>query len=173
MDDLENIPKADRPPMPFLKDTWQPWEDYAKVDADLDQGNVSAPAELVPALEQITSDAQSQGVDLKIVFTQEELPVAAWGRDLAVRLSQDHAGTIVVFTPDAIGSQSDSISRAKLESAQDDAYREGDPIAAAAVYEHKVTTPAPPWGLITGAVIIVMLLAVVAFVLALRRRTRG
>lgn len=172
MDDLQNIPKADRPPIPLETGQWHQWDDYEKVDADLSHGSVSAPAELVAPLEGITSDAASKGLDLKIVFTDQEVPLAAWVRDMAIRLSQEHEGTIVVFTPEAIGTQSDTLSRAVLESAQDDAYREESPVQAAAVFESKVTQPGPSWALWASSIVLVLVLAVVVFVVALRRRAR-
>ncbi len=45
-------------------------------------------------------------------------------------------------------------------------------MASAAVFAHKVTAPAPPWGALTAAAIVVTVLALVAFAIVLRRRSR-
>ena len=159
--------------MPLLGDDWMEWAQFDEVNADLSAGNISAPDELVEGLEPIVDHAASNGVDLSIVITDQEVGVYSQARDMATRLSNDHEGTIVVFTPDYVGSHSDSISRSVLESAQDDAYREDHPIEAAAVFEARITQPAPPWGLYATGTVVLIIVLIVVFVLAIKRRAQG
>lgn len=167
----EDLPREDRPPQPLLYDQWVEWTDYSVIRDALATSNISAPAELVPALEPIVADAASEGIDLKIVITLDRPAVYPMARDLATRISLEHEhSTIYVATPNYLGSYSDTISRARLESAQDDAYRQDDPIAAAAVFEARITEPTPPWALYSGIIIVLCVVAVAAFVLAHRRR---
>lgn len=159
--------------MPLLGDNWLEWAQFDEVNADLSAGNISAPDELVEGLEPVVAHAASNGVDLNIVFTDQEVGVYSQARDMATRLSNDHEGTIVVFTPDYVGSHSDSISRSVLEAAQDDAYREDHPIAAAAVFEARITQPTPPWGLYASGTVVLVIVLIVVFILAIRRRAQA
>lgn len=107
-----------------------------------------------------------------MVYTEAPATVYTDARDLAAFLGEEYDGTILVRTPVFIGSSSDSIPRHQLEAGQDDAWEEFDPVASAAVFAHKVTAPAPPWGALTAAAIVVTVLALVAFAIVLRRRSR-
>lgn len=159
--------------MPLLNDQWLDWPQFDEVNADLVDDNISAPAELVNDLKPVVAHAADHGVDLNIVISDVDVAVYSQARDMATRLSNEHEGTIVVFTPDYVGSHSDSISRSVLEAAQDDAYREDHPISAAAVFEARITEPTPPWGLYAAGTIILVIVLIAAFVLAIRRRAQG
>ncbi|HMT50828.1 MAG TPA: hypothetical protein PKC36_11845 [Dietzia sp.] len=148
------------------------WLDYGAVVADLADDGVSAPEPFVEGLRTVVAEAGGRGVDLKIGYTEAPAVGYTDARDLAAFLNQEYAGTILVRTPLFVGSSSDSIPRHTLEAGQDDAWEEVDPVASAAVFAHKVTAPAPPWGAYSAVVLVLAIVAMIAFAVALRRRLR-
>lgn len=148
------------------------WLDYDAVAGDLAEDGVSAPEPFVEGLRTVVTEAGDRGLDLKVVYTEAPAAVYTDARDLATFLNQEYEGTILVRTPVFVGSSSDSIPRHLLEAGQDDASEEFDPVASAAVFAHKVTAPAPPWGAYSAVVLVLALVAVVAVAVALRRRMR-
>lgn len=147
------------------------WLDYAAVEADLADDGVSAPEPFVDGLRTVVAEAADRGLDLKVVFTEAPAAVYTDARDVATFLNQTHEGTILVRTPAFVGSSSDTVPRHRLEAGQDDAWEEFDPVASAAVFAHKVTAPAPPWGTVTAVTLVLAVVALVAFLVALRRRS--
>ena len=148
------------------------WIDFQEVVADLADDGVSAPEPFVEGLRTVVADAAGRGLDLKVVYTEAPAAVYTDARDLATLLGQEYPGTIFVRTPLFVGSSSDSIPRHLLEAGQDDAIQEFDPVASAAVFSHKVTVPGPPWGALTAVTLVLAIVAVIAFLVALRRRRR-
>lgn len=163
----------DAGPIALLREGEVPdWVDYHAIVEDLADDGVSAPEPFVEGLQTVVDEAGDRGLDLKVVYTEAPAAVYTDARDLAAFLGEEYDGTILVRTPVFIGSSSDSIPRHQLEAGQDDAWEEFDPVASAAVFAHKVTAPAPPWGALTAAAIVVTVLALVAFAIVLRRRSR-
>ncbi|WP_010541744.1 DUF6676 family protein [Dietzia alimentaria] len=148
------------------------WLDYQAVVDDLADDGVSAPEPFVEGLRSVVDEAADRGLDLKVVYTEAPAAVYTDARDLAAFLNEEYDGTIFVRTPAFIGSSSDAIARHQLETGQDDAWEEFDPVASAAVFAHKVTAPAPPWGTLSAITLVLAIIAVAAFAVALRRRTR-
>ncbi|WP_319026478.1 DUF6676 family protein [Dietzia sp. PP-33] len=148
------------------------WLDYEAVVADLADDGVSSPEPFVEGLRTVVADAGDRGLDLKVVYTEAPAAVYTDARDLAALLNQEYEGTILVRTPVFVGSSSDSVPRHRLEAGQDDAWEEFDPVASASVFAHKVTAPAPPWGAYSAVVLVLAIVAVLAFAVALRRRVR-
>ena len=148
------------------------WLDYDAVVADLADDGVSAPEPFVEGLRTVVSDAAERGLDLKVIYTEAPAAVYTDARDLATFLGREYEGTVFVRTPAFVGSASDSIPRHQLEAGQDDAWAEFDPVASASVFAHKITAPAPPWGAYSAVVLVLAVVALVAFLVALRRRTR-
>lgn len=171
--DYEDLPRQDRPPVPLLEGQWTPWTDVEAIRMDLSHSNISAPDGMDVHLQPIVDEAARDGIDLKLVLTEDRAPEYPQVRDLATELSLDYPeSTIYVAAPNYIGTYSDTVPRAQLESAQDDAYREIDPVVAAAVFEAKITKPAPPWGAYTAGVLLAIVVLVAVFVLLIRRRAR-
>lgn len=146
------------------------WIDYQAVVDDLADDGVSAPEPFVDGLRTVVTDAAGRGLDLKVVYTEAPAAVYTDTRDLATLLNQEYPGTVLVRTPLFVGSSSDTVPRHILEAGQDDAVQEFDPVASAAVFAHKVTVPGPPWGALTAITLVLAIVAVIAFVVALRRR---
>lgn len=146
------------------------WLDYDAVAADLADDGVAAPEPYVDGLRTVVADAADQGLDLKVVFTEEPAAVYTDARDVATMLNQEYDGTILVRTPAFVGSSSDTIPRHQLEAGQDDASHESDPVLSATVFVHKATAPGLPWGAMSATVLVLIIVAVVAFLVAVRRR---
>ena len=172
-DDSVTMLAYEAEPMVSLRDGEFPhWLDYQAVVDDLADDGVSAPEPFVEGLQTVVDEAADRGLDLKVVYTEAPAAVYTDARDLAAFLNEEYDGTIFVRTPAFIGSSSDTIPRHQLETGQDDAWEEFDPIASAAVFAHKVTAPAPPWGTLSAITLVLAIVALVAFAVALRRRTR-
>ena len=148
------------------------WVDYPAVVADLADDGVSAPEQYVEGLRSVVGEARDRGLDLKVVYTEAPALVYTDARDLATFLNQEHEGTVLVRTPAFVGSSSDSIPRHQLEAGQDDAWTMADPVASAGAFAHKVTAPAPPWGAYAAGALVLVVVALVALIVALRRRAR-
>lgn len=158
-------------PVISLKEGEDPfWLDYRAVMEDLADDGVSAPEPFVEGLRGVVTEAAGRGLDLKVVYTEAPTGVHTDPRDVANLLGQEYEGTIFVRTPMFVGSSSDTIPRHQLEAGQDDAIEEFDPVASAAVFSHKITQPAPPWGTYSAVLLVLAVIAVVAFAVALRRR---
>lgn len=146
------------------------WIDYQQVSADLADDGVAAPPEFVDGLRQVVADADAQGLDLKIVYTEAPASVYTQARDLATMLGQDHQGTVLVRTPLFVGSYSDTLPRARLEAGQDDAFKEIDPVLSAVVFENKVLQPGPSWPAVAGVLVLVLVVAIAVLAVLIRRR---
>lgn len=135
--------------------------DVDDVVADVAQNGVSAPAADVPALVDVVADARERGVDLSVIVLGANPSRDTDLRDLATTVGESEGGTILVMSPDWMGSSSDSISRVQLETAQDRSF--GDSSAAIADrFSHEIVQPGPPWALYT-----VLLIAIVAIAAAI------
>lgn len=146
------------------------WLDFDAVAADLADDGVSAPEPFVDGLQAVVAEAAGRGLDLKVVYTEAPASVYTDARDVATLLNREFDGTIFVRTPAFVGSSSDSIPRHQLEAGQDDASQEFDPVVSAAVFSHKVTAPALPWGALSAVTLVLAVVLVTAFLVAARRR---
>ena len=171
-DDTVTLLAYEREPVVSLQEGQDPvWLDFPAVRADLADDGVSAPEPFVEGLRTVVTEAADRGLDLKVVYTEAPTGVYTDPRDVATLLAREHEGaTVFVRTPLFSGSVSDSIPRHMLEAGEDDASEEMDPVAAAAVFSHKVTQPAPPWGAYSAVLLALVVVAVIAFAVALRRR---
>ena len=148
------------------------WLDFEAVRTDLADDGVSAPDQYVEGLRTVVEEAGDRSLDLKVVYTEAPAAVYTDARDVATLLGQDHEGTIFVRTPVFTGSFSDTLPRHILEAGQDDASEEYDPVASAAVFAHKVTAPAPPWGALAAVTLVLVVVLALAFAVVLYRRRR-
>src|SRR5699024_2506926 len=171
-DSVTTLAYEDHPIMSLQMGEVPSWLDFQAVVDDLADDGVSAPDLFVDGLRTVVQEASARGLDLKVVYTEAPAAVYTDARDLATFLNEEFEGTIFVRTPAFVGSSSDTIPRHRLEAGQDDAWEEPDPVASAAVFAHKVDAPAPPWGALTATVLALTIVAVIVFVVALRRRGR-
>ncbi len=143
--------------------------DVDDVVADVAQNGVFAPAADVPALVDVVTDARERGVDLSVIVLDANPSRDTDLRDLATTVGESEGGTILVMSPDWMGSSSDSISRVQLETAQDRSF--GDSSAAIADrFSHEVVEPGPPWAVYTVLLVaIVAVVAAITFIVKWRR----
>ncbi|WP_327099825.1 hypothetical protein OIE68_14130 [Nocardia vinacea] len=71
------------------------------------------------ALEAVVADARAHGIELSIVVIPGNPGHDSNLRDLATEVGKTEHGTVVVLSDDWVGTYSDSISRVKLERAED------------------------------------------------------
>ncbi|WP_260684131.1 DUF6676 family protein [Rhodococcus sp. KBS0724] len=143
--------------------------DLDDVVADVAQNGVSAPAADIPALVDVVAEARERGIDLSVIVLDANPSRDTDLRDLATTVGESESGTILVMSPDWMGSSSDSISRVQLETAQDRSF--GDSSAAIADrFSHEIVQPGPPWALYTVLLVaIVAVFAAITFVVKWRR----
>ncbi|MGG7099758.1 DUF6676 family protein [Rhodococcus sp. 24CO] len=143
--------------------------DVDDVVADVAQNGVSAPAADVPALVDVVADARERGVDLSVIVLDTNPSRDTDLRDLATTVGESEGGTILVMSPDWMGSSSDSISRVQLETAQDRSFGDSSAVIADR-FSHEIVQPGPPWALYTVLLVaIVAAAAAITFVVKWRR----
>ncbi|RVW04126.1 Rv1476 family membrane protein [Rhodococcus xishaensis] len=137
--------------------------------ADLAADRVSAPAADIAGLRDVVVRAQEHGIDLSVVVLDRDPARPEQLRDLATEVGMVEGGTVLVLSPSAPGTYSDSISRVVLEGAQDHTYT-GNPVQSANNFLDDITEPHLSWGLITALlVLVVVLVGGVSYVAKVRR----
>jgi hypothetical protein len=123
--------------------------------------NISAPSAVTPALLQVIDQAHHDGIDLKIVVLDHSPPNDTPLRDIATRVGAQHTdATVLVLSPNFVGSYSTHFARATLEIGEDNA-KTGNPVVSAQNFLHQLNTPQFPWTAFTLVVIIGVLAAVI------------
>ena len=108
--------------------------------------------------------AQHDGVDLKIVVLDHNPPTDTALRDIATRVGAQHTdATVLVLSPNFVGTYSTHFPRATLEIGEDNA-KTGNPVVSAQNFLHQLNTPQFPWTAFT----IVLLIGVLAAVIGTR-----
>ncbi len=136
----------------------------AIVQQQVTAGNVSAPSAVTPALLQVINQAHSDGIDLKIVVLdhnpQSDTPL----RDIATVVGAQHPdATVLVLSPNFVGTYSTHFPRATLEIGEDNA-KSGNTVVSAQNFLHQLETSQFPWPAFT----IVLLIGVVGAVIGTR-----
>ena len=126
--------------------------------------NISAPAAVTPALLQVIDQAHHDGIDLKIVVLDHNPGTDTPLRDIATRVGAQHTdATVLVLSPNFVGTYSTHFPRSTLEIGEDNA-KTGNPVMSAQNFLHQLNTPQFPWTAFT----IVLLLGVLAAVIGTR-----
>ena len=126
--------------------------------------NISAPSAVTPALLQVIDQAHSDGIDLKIVVLDHNPPNDTPLRDVATRVGAQHTdATVLVLSPNFVGTYSTHFPRSTLEIGEDNA-KTGNPVVSAQNFLHQLNTPQFPWTAFT----IVLLFGVLAAVIGTR-----
>ncbi len=149
--------KATKLPDEFDTDT------MAEVRADLADNGVSTPdGDDQSELAAIVADARAHGIDLSIVVMHGNPGHDSELRDLATEVAGFQHGTVAVFSDDWIGTTSDSISRVRLEWAEDTAkFKGGDSEEAAQILVHRLEqTPTVSWTEITSVLLAGLVLVI-------------
>lgn len=152
--------------LPNLPTYIPPFVDLDMVLLDVaDDGVSTANPDDVEGLRQVVAEAEQQGIDLKIVVVNEnpfiiDTPL----RDVATAVGHANPGsTVVVLSPNFVGTYSRDFDRATLEAGQDVA-KTGGSVEKAQNFLNVIRTPDFPWTAMT----IVLIIATVAAVIVTR-----
>ena len=131
------------------------------VQQQVDIGNISAPPSVAPALLELVNQAHEHGIDLKIVVLDHNPPNDTPLRDIATVVGSQHPdATVLVLSPNFVGTYSTHFPRATLEIGEDNA-KTGNTLASAQNFLHQLETPQFPWTGFTIVVLIGVLAAVI------------
>jgi len=103
-------------------------------------------------LEAIVAEARAEGIPLSIVVVPGNPGHDSNLRDLATEVGRTEQGTVVVLSDDWVGTYSDTISRVRLEWAEDAAKsKQGDSVTAAHIFVDRISEPEMiSWTAVTG-----------------------
>ena len=94
----------------------------AIVQQQVGVGNISAPPSVAPALLDLINQAHEHGIDLKIVVLDHNPPNDTPLRDIATVVGSQHPdATVLVLSPNFVGTYSTHFPRATLEIGEDNA----------------------------------------------------
>jgi hypothetical protein len=109
----------------------------------------------------VIDQAHKDGIDLKIVVLDHNPLNDTPLRDIATRVGAQHTdATVLVLSPNFVGTYSTHFPRATLEIGEDNA-KTGNPVVSAQNFLHQLTTPQFPWTAFTIVLLIGVLAAVV------------
>jgi hypothetical protein len=141
--------------------TTKPDDCLAVVQHQVSVGNISAPPFVAPALLDLIAQAHEHNIDLKIVVLDHNPPNDTPLRDIATVVGSQHPdATVLVLSPNFVGSYSTHFPRATLEIGEDHA-KTGNTVTSAQNFLHQLETPQFPWTSFTIVVLIGVLAAVV------------
>lgn len=124
-------------------------------------GNISAPPSVAPALLELVDQAHDHGIDLKIVVLEHNPPNDTPLRDIATVVGSQHPdATVLVLSPNYVGTYSTHFPRSTLEIGEDHA-KTGNTLLSAQNFLHQLETPQFPWTPFTIVVLVAVLAAVV------------
>ena len=107
------------------------------------------------------SEAHDDGIDLKIVVLDHNPPNDTPLRDIATVVGSQHPdATVLVLSPNFVGTYSTHFPRATLEIGEDNA-KTGNTVVSAQNFLHQLETPQFPWTGFTIVVLIGVLAAVI------------
>ncbi len=154
-----------------------PDTDVDAIVADLADNHVAAPEETKQdKLAEIADQARAHGIDLDIVVVQGNRGRDSDLRDLATTLGKSEHGTVVVFSDDWIGTYSDTISRSRLEWAEDKAKFQGGGHAttAAQIFVDRLEAPEKvSWTAITAVLLAGLVVVIGGLYVVKSRRAAG
>ena len=151
----------------------KPDECLAVVQQQVGAGDISAPQAVTPALLDLINQAHEHGIDLKIVVLDHNPPNDTPLRDIATVVGSQHPdATVLVLSPNFVGTYSTHFPRATLEIGEDNA-KTGNTVVSAQNFLHQLETPQFPWTSFTIVVLIGVLAAVVGARVVQRRGKRS
>jgi hypothetical protein len=109
----------------------------------------------------LINQAHEHGIDLKIVVLDHNPPNDTPLRDIATVVGSQHPdATVLVLSPNFVGTYSTHFPRATLEIGEDNA-KTGNTVVSAQNFLHQLETPQFPWSGFTIVVLIGVLAAVI------------
>lgn len=146
--------------------------DMAAIKADVAADHVSAPADQVPALQEVVAHAKAEGYDVSFVVLPTAQPRFEMYRDVATDVQSSTGGTVIVLGPNSVGSSSPVFSRVQQEQATDNLNLTNPPQAARQMFD-QMTEPGVNWTLVGVVLIVVVAVgAVLGRLRTVRRRRR-
>ncbi|MFC9790726.1 DUF6676 family protein [Rhodococcus sp. NPDC127528] len=142
------------------------------VVADLSDDGVSAPAADVPGLVAVVDRAREDGIKLSVVVLKDNPGRDSQLRDVATEVGKHEGGTVLVLSPNWVGTYSDALSRVSVEDAQDKAYT-GNAVDSANQFLDEIVRPEAPYGLITVGLVVIVGGAAAATWFVRSRRTES
>ncbi len=117
------------------------------------------------------AEARTDGLGLSVVSVASSL-TGQQAMEIAGAVQVQTGGTVLVVSPDAIGSRSTTVSNSADEAARTAAAEAADPPAAVRAYTDVATEKPFPWSIVLiGAIILVIAAGVVGRIRVGRRRT--
>jgi hypothetical protein len=133
----------------------------AIVEQQVTAENISAPPAVTPPLLEVINQAHNDGIDLKIVVLDHNPGNDTALRDIATRVGEQHPdATVLVLSPNFVGTYSTHFPRATLEIGEDNA-KTGNPVVSAQNFLYQLNTPQFPWTAFTIVLLIFVLAAVI------------
>ncbi|WP_330256420.1 hypothetical protein OG874_18780 [Nocardia sp. NBC_00565] len=129
----------------------------AQIKEDVADNHVATPkGKDQDALEAVVADARSHGIELSVVVIPGNPGHDSNLRDLATAVGKTEHGTVVVLSDDWVGTYSDSISRVKLEWAEDASKsQQGHSAQAAQIFVDRLDQPEGfSWTAITSVLLV-------------------
>ncbi len=151
--------------VPFAPSYIPPEVDMEQVIADVAHDGVSVPLAAqgdVPALRGVIEEAQSEGVDLKIVVIDRNPPTEMPLRDIATEVGAANPGaTVLAMSPSYAGTYSPVFDRVTLEAGQDLA-KTGNSVQSSENFLGELTTSHFPWTPFTIVLVLAVAIAAVS-----------
>src|ERR1700730_9089076 len=142
--------------IPFLPAYIPQDVDMTAIKAQVAATGISAPAPDMPGLLDVMNHAHGEGFNLKIVVF-DDTPL----RDIATVVGADYPdSTVLVLSPNYVGSYSTHYPRVTLEAGEDIS-KTGNPVVSANNFLNELSTPEFPWSGLTILLLIGVLAAAV------------
>jgi hypothetical protein len=149
----------------------RPDDCLAVVQQQVGAGNISAPPSVAPAMLDLVNQAHEHNIDLKIVVLDHNPPNDTPLRDIATVVGSQHPdATVLVLSPNYVGTYSTHFPRSTLEIGEDHA-KTGNSVLSAQNFLHQLETPQFPWTPFT-IVVLIGVLATVAGTRFMQLRAR-
>ncbi|VBA57386.1 DUF6676 family protein [Mycobacterium attenuatum] len=147
--------------IPFLPAYIPSDVDMTVVKTQVAAVGVSAPPGAVPGLLEVVNHAHDEGINLKIVLLDHNPPHDTPLRDIATVVGADYKdATVLVLSPNYVGSYSTEYPRVTLEAGEDHS-KTGNPVQSAQNFLHELDTPEFPWAGLTIFLLIGVLAAAI------------
>ena len=150
-----------------------PDTDVEAIELDLADNHVAAAKDVDQSeLAAVVADARAHGLPLNVVVVPGNPAPDSCLRDLATVIGKSEHGTVLVLSDDWAGTFSDSVSRYRLERAEDVAkYRQGGhSVEATRAFVNRLETPSTVSWTATTIVLVAGLVATIAGLYLVKRR---
>ena len=145
--------------------------DAAVADLGDDHVTVIGDSGATTGLAEAVSESRADGLGLSVVSVASSLTTQQ-AMDIAGAVQVQSGGTVLLLSPDAIGSRSNTVSTAADEDARTAAAEGADPPAAVRAYTDVATEKPFPWSILLIGAIILMIAAGIAGRIRVRHRRK-